>query len=64
MKEILEKIKKQQELTGLTIHFNPYNYNSYVKDSNGKVVFEGDPISCQVFINKAETLLTPKTKEQ
>lgn len=52
---ILEKIKKQEEITGLRILDNPYTLGAdiiYIK--TGKVIFSSDNITCQVFVNKIE----------
>jgi len=53
MTHILKLIKEQQERTGFTIHDNIWDFGScYVKNKDGKIVFEGDRISCQVYINQ------------
>lgn len=61
MKKILAKIKETERITGMTIHENPYTYGSYVKDKNGKIVYNGDTILCGVFVQKVEKQIIEKS---
>jgi hypothetical protein len=50
--ELYNKIKEQERTKGIKLKYNPYSLSSYVVDTGtGKVLFTGDAISCQVFIN-------------
>ena len=55
MKELLKKIQEQRERTGLRIIDNPYTLGADVINNNGKKVYSGDNVSCQLFVSKADS---------
>lgn len=60
MNRILEE--KIKEATGMTIHNNMFTMSSHVK-KNGEVVFQGDYISCNIYIARAYDKLTKHSKQ-